>query len=99
MKDGIVETQNLPSIKRIVPVNQAHDVSIATVLMYAFVNVLKSLFINRVYDDLNLILGYLFLSYVLSNKVARFLWGMIVNVDDLVILIVLHKEGVQVSSI
>ena len=92
VKNSIVETQNLPAIEGIVAVNQAYDVSIATVLMYAFVNVLKGLFINRVYNNLNLILGYLLLLYVLSNKVSRFLWGIIIDVDDPIVFIVLHKE-------
>jgi hypothetical protein len=67
--------------------------------MYFFKNVLHGFLVYVVDNDFDFVLGYVFILDVLFDKVSSLVRGVIINVHDVIILVILHEEGVEISEV
>jgi hypothetical protein len=99
MKKGIVQFEDLHSIEGIIPVNEAHDFSVRALFVDFFVNVLHGFFVDFIDDDFDFVLRNLLLLKVFLNELACFVRRVIIDVNDVVILVVLHEHGIKISEV
>jgi len=60
-------------------------------LMNTLINILQGFFIDIIYNELDLITRYLFLIKILLHKLTSLLRRVIVNINNPIISIILHK--------
>ena len=99
MEQRVVQLQHLPPVERVVPVNQPHNFPIRTLFMDLFVNVLHGLLVGRVDDDFDFVFGDGLVAQVLLDVVASAVGGVVVDVHDVVISVILHEHGVEVAEV
>lgn len=59
--------------------------------MDSIVNIKHSFFIGVVDKDLNFLLRNFILLNVLKDKLSSFIWRGIINVNNMIILVILHE--------
>lgn len=82
----------LSSIKGVVPVHNTDDLSIFAVSVDCFINVLHGFFVNIINDDFDFLFWNIFIINILVNKVAGIIMGIVIYVDDMIVLVVLHED-------
>ena len=95
--NSIIQRKHLPSHKRIIPINKHHYLPWMAIIMYGVINILQRKYIFLIYHNSNFILGNISFLYISLNILSRFIWRCIVNVDDVIILVLLHENGVKIS--
>jgi hypothetical protein len=99
VEERIVQLEHLSSVKRVITVDEPDDFAICTFFMYFFKNVLHGFLVYVVDNDFDFVLGNVFLLDVLFDKVSSLVRGVVINVHDVVILVILHEEGVEISEV
>jgi len=67
--------------------------------MNFLINVLHGFFIDIINDYFNFISRYPFLLDIFLYKLASFVRRMVININNMVILIILHKDRVKIPKI
>ncbi len=94
MEDSIVQFKHLPSNQWVIAINQADNLSLLTMFMHALINVLKGLLAEWVNDDLDFLGWDCFFIYILLDKLSGVFWGMVIDVDYTIVLIILHEDRI-----
>lgn len=97
--NSIIQRKHLPPNKRIIPINKHHYLPWMAIIMYGVINILQRKNILFIYHYSNFLLGNISFLYISLNILSRFIWRCIVNVDDVIILVLLHKNRVEISQI
>ncbi len=99
MEERIVQFEHLSSVKRVITVNEPDDFAIRTFFVDFFKNVLHGFLVYIVDNDFDFVLGNVFFLDVFFDKISSLVRGVVINVHDVVILIILHEEGVEISEV
>jgi len=67
--------------------------------MNFLINVLHGFFIDIINDYFDLVIRYSFLLDIFLYKLASFVRRMVININNMVILIILHKDRVKIPKI
>ena len=95
----VIKSQYVSANKRIITINDDHHLSRITVFVNSHVKVVHGLSIFFVDDDLNVLLRYFFIFEIFFHILSCFIRWTIINVDYMIIVIILHENGVQVSQV
>ena len=63
------------------------------------VDVVKGLFVFLVDNDFNVFFGYVFLFEVLFDELTCFVRRAIIYVNNVIVVVILHKDRIQVSKV
>lgn len=99
MEECVIKFEDLPSAEWVVSVNESNNLSIGALFMYFFVDVLHGLFVDVVDDDFDFFLWNALLFDILFDKLTSFIRWMIIDVDNMIIWVLLHKNRVKISEI
>lgn len=94
---GVKEWKYIPTNKRIVPINDNNNLTRLAILMNSQMNVRQSFLILLVYNDFNFLFRYVLFLQVLLDELAGLVGRTVVDVDDMVVIVVLHEDWVQVT--
>ena len=99
MIKGIVKFQNLTSIQRVITINYSNNLIASAVIVDCFINVLHCLFVLLIYDDFEFVLWDFFFFNVFIDEIPSSIGRIVIDVQNSVVLVVLHKNRIQISEI
>ena len=96
---SIVDLEYFFPDQRIISINQAYDFAIRAIVVDSVINVEHNLFVLLIYINLYFFLRNFILLDVLFHKIQGFVRRSIVNVHYMVVFVILHKNGIEVSQV
>lgn len=95
----IEKTHHLTSKKRIITIQKHHNLTRFTFICYRFINIGQCKSVLLINNDLNLFLRDPFFLYVFFNIFSSFIWWGIININNMIIWVILHKYWIEISQI
>lgn len=99
MIKGVVKFQHLTPIQRVITINYSNNLIVSAVIVDCFINVLHCFFVLLIYDDFYFVFRNFLCFNVFIDKIPSFIGRFVINVQNSVVLVVLHKNRIEISEI